>query len=107
MRGLLHKIYRFVFPAEDTASVKREFGLPDKLNLTFKLTKDGWFVVTSPDLPGFITQAKDHQELVEMINDAVLTYFDVPKKSADIIYDRINIGDQEITYQAVMQTQKA
>ena len=104
MRTMLHKLYRFIFPAEEASLVKRQFGLPDTLNLTFKLTQDGWFVVTSPELPGFITQAKDYKELIEMINDAVLTYFDVPKRTVDIVYDRINIGNTEVTYQAVLQT---
>lgn len=85
----LHKAFRVLFPQKDAISIKREYHLPNSLNLTFKLSPDGWFVVTSSDLPGFITQAKSQDELVEMINDAVLTYFDVPRRAADIVYDRI------------------
>jgi len=34
-----------------------------------------------------------------MINDAVLTYFDVPRREVDIIYDRITVGEKTIQYE--------
>lgn len=35
------------------------------------------------DLPGCATQASSFPELIEMVNDAVLTYFEVPEKFRD------------------------
>jgi len=105
MRDVFHKIFRLIYPHKDSALVKKEYRLPNSLSLNFHLTPDGWFVVTSPELPGLVTQARDHQELIVMINDAVLTYFDVPRKDADIIYDKVTYGNQEIHYKAKLQTQ--
>ena len=42
-----------------------------------------------------------------MLNDAILTYFDVPKREADVVYDRVTVGDQVIQYRAQLQTQHA
>ncbi len=107
LKELSEKIFRLLYPHKDPAIVKREYGIPESLNINVRISKDGWFVISSTELPGLITQAKDHQELIEMINDAVLTYFDVPRKEADIIYDRVNFGDQVIQYRAKAQTQPA
>jgi predicted RNase H-like HicB family nuclease len=68
---------------------------------------NGWLTVSSPQLPGLVTQAQSQSELVEMVNDAVLTYYGVPKREADIVYDKFNLGDQVIQYQAKLQTQAA
>ena len=42
-------------------------------------TSDGFFAEVK-ELPHCHTQAKTFHELVEMVNDAVLTYFDVPER---------------------------
>ena len=107
MKELFEKIFRRIYPHRNPEEIKRAYGIPESLNINIRISGDGWFVVTSTDLPGLITQARNHQELVEMINDAVLSYFDVPRKEADIIYDRLNIGDQTIQYKAKLQTQAA
>ena len=107
LKELSEKIFRLLYPHKNPAIVKQEYGIPESLNINVRISEDGWFIVSSPELPGLITQAKDHQELIEMINDAVLTYFDVPRKEADIIYDRVNFGDQVIQYRAKAQTQPA
>ena len=101
------KIFRLLYPHKNPAIIKQEYGIPETLNINVRISKDGWFIVSSSEFPGLITQAKDHQELIEMINDAVLTYFDVPRKEADIIYNQVNFGDQVIQYQAKAQTQIA
>ncbi len=101
---MLDKFYRLVVPGKDPASIKREFGLPEKIDLRFRVTDDGWFVVVSPDLPGLVTQAQSQQELIEMVNDAVLTYFDVPKSAGDMVYNRIKLGDKVIEYEGQLQT---
>lgn len=101
----LNKILRSLFPQKDPILVKKQYKLPNALNLNFKFSQDGWFVVTSPDLPGFITEAKSKDELIEMVNDAVLTYFDVPKMDADIVYDQLKLGNETIQYKGVLMTQ--
>ena len=107
LKDIWRGIFRLIYPHKNPAEIKQQYGIPESLNINVRISKDGWFVISSLDLPGFITQAQNHQELVEMINDAVLTYFDVPRKEADIIYDRISIGDQIIEYKAKLQTQSA
>ncbi|OGH64930.1 MAG: hypothetical protein A2821_00435 [Candidatus Magasanikbacteria bacterium RIFCSPHIGHO2_01_FULL_41_23] len=54
------------------------YKLPEFFLFQIEKTPEGWFVATSTDLPGLITEGKDKQELLYMIEDALLTYFDVP-----------------------------
>ena len=107
MNGLLQSMLRLIYPHKDPAVIKRKYNMPDTINLSVRLTPEGYFVVTSHDLPGLVTEARDHQELIEMVNDAVLTYFDVPKREADIIYNQFNIGDRVIQYEGKLQTRTA
>lgn len=81
----------FLFPKENPVIIKERYNIPDKVRLSFELTKDGWFLVTSPDLPGLITQARDQKELLEMVNDAILTYFDVPENECSEVFDKIHL----------------
>src|SRR5215207_9460176 len=105
MFSSLNKLYRLVVPAKDPAVIKKQYRLPESLNLDFKFSQKGWFVVTSPDLPGFVTEAKSKDELIEMVNDAVLTYFDVPKASGDIVYNQLKLGNETIQYHGQLVTQ--
>jgi predicted RNase H-like HicB family nuclease len=100
----LHKIFRVIYPAKEPNEIIREYNVPRVLNLQIRLTNDGWFVATVPELPGLITQAQSQQELLHMVNDAVLTYFDVPKRDADIVYDKMNINGMEVQYNAQLKT---
>lgn len=96
---MFNKIYRLFYPAKHPLDIKREHNIPDNIRLDIKL-EDGWFIVTSPDLPGMVTQARNTQELLDMVNDAVLTYFDVSRREGDIVYDEINIeGHGSIRYE--------
>jgi predicted RNase H-like HicB family nuclease len=97
-QNALYRVFRTLFPHQDPVLIKRKYGIPDKINLNVRITPNGWFVATSAELHGLVTQAKDQEELMAMVNDAVLTYFDVPKKEADIIYDQFNFGSQTIQY---------
>lgn len=107
MRDLFEKLFRAVYPVQNAAEVKRRYNLPDAISLNVRL-EDGWFVVSSPELPGLVTQARSHDELLAMVNDAVLTYFDVPRREADVVYDRlVDNSGQLIQYQAKLQTQSA
>ena len=91
-------------PAVNPEEIKRKYGIPDELSLKIKMTADGWFIVTADDLPGLVTQARSHKELIEMFNDAVLTYYDVPKKEAAIIFDQLTVdGYGVIKYQPKFQ----
>jgi hypothetical protein len=38
-----------------------------------------------------VTRARNAKELLEMVNDAILTYYDVPEKEAKNIFDTIKI----------------
>lgn len=104
---IFDKAFRALFPHRNPVEVKREFKLPESINFSLRVTPDGWFVVTMPDHPGLVTEANSHRGLLEMINDAVLTYYDVPKRKADIVYDRLNVGDTVIQYQGQLQTKHA
>lgn len=43
-------------------------------------SKDGDFVTEVLTFPGVIIEADTFSELIEMINDAAITYFEIPKK---------------------------
>ncbi len=103
---MLNRIYRFIFPAQEEGAVRKQYGIPNKINLNLEL-KDGCFVITSSDLPGFITQARNTEELLDMVNDAVLTYYDVPKRASDFVYNKIDIhgmGTFSYAEKRVLQT---
>ncbi|MFH1145449.1 MAG: hypothetical protein V1707_00590 [bacterium] len=105
MFEIFHKLFRFLFPHSNPIDIKRRYGLPDGLSIHIKMTNDGWLVATAPDLPGLVTQARNRVELLEMVNDAVLTYFDVPKREADVVYDQLLSEDgQLVEYRSKLQT---
>ena len=54
--------------------------LPDSLDVEIKKSEAGGFYAIIKNLPGCITQAESGQELYEMVNDAVITYFNIPKE---------------------------
>lgn len=58
----------------------KKYQLPKKVIVSVSKAKEGGFVVEFPDLPGCFTQVENLSELHENITDAVLTYFDVPRK---------------------------
>ena len=105
MKSLRHRLYRALFPSKNASEIKRKYGLPESLNLVVRIEESGWFVVHMPELEGLVTQARGMDELVEMVNDAVLLYFDVPSREADIVYDRFQIGGQSVEYRGQLQTQ--
>lgn len=93
---LISKILYTIYCPLSPVDIRKKYNLPEKLELEVNLTKDGYFVLTSKDLPGLITEAKDGKELIEMFNDAVLTYFDVPKKEGNVVYGRLDIEGQGV-----------
>lgn len=88
---MLYTIFRFFFPAQSPEEIKRTYNIPDIFNLHIRFTPDGYFVLSCEELPGLITEAKNGKELIKMFNDAVLTYFDVPRKIGDIVHNKMNI----------------
>ena len=52
--------------------------LPDTLKVSIKQSQDGGYVIFIENLPGCVTQAENGQEIFEMVNDAVLTYLELP-----------------------------
>ncbi len=54
--------------------------LPRTLSVDVHRAEEGGFWAKVKALPGCNTQGEDFIDLVDMINDAVFTYFDVPQK---------------------------
>ncbi|MAG12491.1 hypothetical protein CL630_01630 [bacterium] len=93
-------MFNFLFPPKPIRHLsharREEYGIPSNINLSFDITNDGWTLVTSPDLPGLVTQAKNSADLLEMVNDAVLTYYDVPQMEANQVFGAIHINGKGI-----------
>ncbi|MEK7680467.1 MAG: hypothetical protein AAB348_00230 [Patescibacteria group bacterium] len=105
MQVILNKIYRFFVPQGNPHEIKKKYGIPDQLNWSIEITNDDWFIAECKDLPGLFTQARSKQELLDMVNDAVLTYFSVPKKESDFVFNEFRLPNNEtIRYEAKLQT---
>ena len=53
---------------------------PSKISVNVSRTDEGEFLASIDTLHGFITEGNNFSELIEMVNDAVKTYFEIPKK---------------------------
>lgn len=84
------RLLRRFYPQKDPGDIKNKYNIPATMAWDIQLNEDG-LIATSKDLPGLVTNAKNPEELLEMINDAVLEYFDVPKFDSDYIFDRLNL----------------
>ena len=51
---------------------------PATINVKVERSRDGGFVARINTFAGCITQADSFSELIEMVNDAIRTYFEVP-----------------------------
>lgn len=87
---MLNKLLRLIYPAQQPMDLVRNYNIPPQIRFNFQ-TKNGTIIATSDDLPGFVTEAKDAQELLTMINDGILTYFDVPWRAGDIVHNHMTI----------------
>ena len=65
------KKFRGAFPKEIAVSVQR--------------SEDGGFAAEIETFPDCFTEADTFSGLIEMVNDAVITYFDVPEKYASFM----------------------
>ena len=93
----MNKLFRIIFPQKDPQVLREEYNIPQDIRLNVKLTSQG-LVATCDDLPGFVTNAKNPQELLDMVNDAILEYFDIPKMEADYVYDKLDINGVATVY---------
>ncbi len=69
--------------------VLKKYNLPLYLKVKVKVTAGGYFYAKLPDYPGCMTEAANVLDLIKNVNDAVLTYFDIPRKEAekfDVVY---------------------
>ena len=57
--------------------------LPDTLKVEMGRSDDGGLYAIVQNLPGCYTQAGNFSELIEMVNDAVFSYFEVPEAMRD------------------------
>lgn len=53
--------------------------LPDKISVVIKNIGDDYYFVRITDLQDCVTQAKA-EEIFEMVNDAIYTYFEIPQE---------------------------
>ena len=88
---MLNKIFRLFFPGLSAEEIKQKYNIPDAYHAKIRITNDGYFVLTCDELPGLITEASDGKKLLAMFNDAVLTYYNVPKKEGDMVHNRMMI----------------
>lgn len=100
---MFNSIYRFFYPAKSSIDIRKKYNIPDKINFKVRFKND-YIILTSSDYPGLITQAKTPKELLDMFNDAILTYYDVPKREGDVVLEKINIeGIGTIKYEDIKQ----
>lgn len=82
------RLLKQFFPQKTPEYIKNKYNIPATMGWNIQLNKNG-LIATAKDLPGLVTNAKNPEELLEMMNDAVLEYFDVPKFDSDYIFDRL------------------
>jgi|SRR3989344_190881 len=52
---------------------------PASIEVSVERSQDGGFFANISTFPGCVTQADSFSELIEMVNDAVRTYFEIPE----------------------------
>lgn len=57
------------------------YGLPESIKVHVKKTGNIYYAKL-PDYPGCMTMAEDSLDLIIKVNDAILTYFQVPRGEA-------------------------
>lgn len=87
IQQIFNGAYRYFVAQKNPMDIKKKYGIPDKLDWTIEITPDGWFIAECKEFPGIFTQAQSKKELLDMVNDAVLTYFGVPKRESDFIFN--------------------
>jgi len=54
--------------------------LPDFIKIHVEKSQDGGYWIKILNLPGCFTQTENAEDLLVMVNDAVYTYFEIPKE---------------------------
>jgi predicted RNase H-like HicB family nuclease len=66
---------------KEIQKIQRLRGLfPREISVHIARSQDGGFVADATSFPGCVTEADTFSELIDMINDAVRTMFEIPKK---------------------------
>lgn len=68
-----------------------KYNIPRSFSFKIHQADEGGYWLDSKDLPGLYTQGDTLGELFGNLEDAVLTYFDVPRREARKISGFINI----------------
>lgn len=66
----------------DLKSLLEKYKLPDKVQIEISRNEKGGFFARLVDYPGCFTVAGSPLELIQNVTDAILTYFEVPRKDA-------------------------
>lgn len=53
---------------------------PNKVEVSVNRTEDGTFTAKIHTFNGLFTEGNNFSELMEMVNDAIKTYFEIPEK---------------------------
>lgn len=74
------------FSAKDTKEINRLRALfPQEIEVRVSRSEDGGFIAAVRNFPGVSTEANTFSELIEMVNDALLTYFEIPAQYAPFV----------------------
>ena len=96
---MLNTIYRFFYPGKSDSEIRKNYKIPDNIKFNLQMFSDGYIVISSEELPGFTAEAKNSGEVLDALNDALMVYFDVPKKYGDIAFPSLTIeGHGTISY---------
>lgn len=88
---MLDKILSVFHTPKTPQELRSKYGIPETVSLDIQISPSGWFVITSKQLPGLVTEGKDGKEVLEMLNDAILTYYDVPLREGKMVMDHLTI----------------
>ena len=88
---LLYYILLFAMKKDIIMKTLTKYNIPKNFGFRIHKAEEGGYWLDSKDLPGLYTQGDTLSELFENLEDAVLTYFDVPRSKAKKVYGFINI----------------
>lgn len=65
-----------------SSAIHKKYNLPDRVRVRVKRTVSGGYYAYLIGYPGCISSAPDLSKLIANVNDAILTYFEVPRAEA-------------------------
>lgn len=71
-----------------------KISIPKELKIIVHIEPDGGFWAEFPDLPGCYTQGDNLSLLTSQIQDALLTYYDVPKEEANRFWTTFTLSGE-------------